>query len=1059
MTPSRRFALKRLLFLARGLAVLGLALLGLAVSGLASSPCSFTEAQSFTEGQNIQLTIPDAKDVTPGDFVTLVFRLKTTENSTVEARASSSLGWQVLRQPGTLELTANTPKTLAVTVSVPKDAGAGLVETLTLQVGNEVPANVTLRVKEQRDIALQIPADLVLGQEGLTVLLSNNGNVTDDLKLELQYGGAIAEVRELSLEPQREREERFTLTSEGLYLVILRNQHGLELSRAVNVIRYGVPEPKPFLLLGDARASFDTDLEWFTNLALGGSLSDDWVMDSYIELPRWRRTFVAADSRLWGVRLGEASRRPFRLLFPVPFGFSGRTSFENASLLASLGYVRSSDAGTEWGGYILPAIELNNARVSVGTGISSGQPVFGAAYEFKYPSQTELAIALSYLEGGFDALGEVRMLGLNDVTRAASSETNNPSSSNEASSDKTSSEDIDNVPSEETATPVRLSDELIGSIELNNLLKDNATFSVRGSYNFETFFAYLGTTLALSDAARSDWTLGMSDVIPADLPGDVSFGVGLGSFSSFAQVRYFANLPNGWQASNQFGVIYNNKGWGLTLDSHWTALQQNYLSIDGQFIFYVDSPLEGTLGTRIEIPFESIHAYGELEWDISEESIGLVSGLTFERDIFGLELSGDLNYNYSGTAAPFNAGLRLQGNYLFNLEVPEPLVESLGGRNLGRLNGSVRAGNIAVANVQLSIENQGQRVYKLLSDDTGNFSVDLPPGDYTLKLEESSLPITFRLLSTTEQSVALERQRTTAVFFEAVASAALSGKILEDANADGLADEPNKGVAAQLVLTDSEGLKRTVRSSDDGTFLVRSLLPGKARLKLTDLNLGSKVVGVDALELELKAGEVSKASFTVQPASANSQTFSSSDLRIRRVRVESDKVPAGTAPLVSVTVQGEAESMLLQGMSDTEALTLTFDGNAWTGRLPIPGTATPGVYSFTVFAEKDGKRSSKKGQVIIESEAPALTFEVSSPVAPSERVQLKLESYFAIADVIVNNDLGLTFETIKTSDNEHVLSAVIPKNTKDNVYTLSILVTSAEGQVFRQEATFRVLVP
>ena len=66
-----------------------------------------------------------------------MFRLQTSQDTTVEASATSALGWEILRQPGVLELTANESKPLALTITVPNDATAGANETITLNVANE----------------------------------------------------------------------------------------------------------------------------------------------------------------------------------------------------------------------------------------------------------------------------------------------------------------------------------------------------------------------------------------------------------------------------------------------------------------------------------------------------------------------------------------------------------------------------------------------------------------------------------------------------------------------------------------------------------------------------------------------------------------------------------------------------------------------------------------------------------------------------------------------------------------------------------------------------------
>jgi hypothetical protein len=952
--------------------------------------------------QDITITSPESKEVTPGDFVTLVFRLETSQDTTLEATATSALGWEILRQPGTVELTANKSKPLALTITVPNNAAAGAAETITLKVGDGAPISLTLTVKERRDLELQTPVDLILGKDVLTVLLSNKGNVPDEVTLELLSTGVLEEQRLLTLEPLSEQEEIFELDHEGLYIVKLTNTTGLELTKAVNVIRFGVPEPQPFALVGEANASLDVQLAWGTSLALGGSLSDDWVFDSYLEAPRWRRSFASLDNHAWGVRIGfSEAPRPFFNNFPQPFGVSGRYTDERASLLGAFGWL----GGSQWSGYIAPAIELDGARVAVGTGLSAGQVVAGASYYFKYPNG-ETYIALSQLPGGFNAEAQV-----------------------EAS----------NIPGR-----------LVASTGFIHVGGRDSSFGVQADYSLDSFIAYAGATLPLGPDARGDYSIGISSNIPADVSGQLGFGVQLSSLSQGATLRYSTPLGNGWQTNNQLGAFFDKDGFGVSLDTHWTADQQNYLSLDGQLIIRGNSPLEGTLGARIEIPLEVVKAYGETEWNLGESNVGVSAGAIWRNETFALETFGGLNYNYTGEVTPFSADLALRGSYLFTLQIPEPLTESFGGRNLGRLSGVVRAGDLPVPEIQLEIDR-----YTLVTDETGTFSADLPPGEYEVKLDATTLPITIRLVSEDTATITLERGVETSLVFEAAATAAIAGRVLEDANTDGIADEPAKAIPAQLVLTDSESLRRSVFSNETEGFLVRGLLPGAARLKVLNLPLGSTLVGPDVLELSLTAGEITEVTFLAVPPTTVSQTFTKSDLRIRRISTEVDRVPANTAPLVSVKIQGEADRVTLQ--SDAGTYEMTFDGEAWGARLPIPATATD-LYPFTVVAYQGEGQTDKKSQIIVDATSPATEVTVASPIKPGEIITVDTLAYFAVKDVSIGSDLGLTFETLQNEEGHFISTATIPANAEDKVYTLTVTVSGEEGQTFTREETFRVLI-
>jgi hypothetical protein len=950
----------------------------------------------------LQLIVPENKAVTPGEFVTLVFRLESSAPASVEAVATSALGWDILRQPGTLELAPNESKPVALTITVPSDAAATSVETITLNIGKTAPVTLNLIVKELRDLDVQAPVDVVLGKDVLRVLLTNKGNVTDEVKLELLATGEIVETRDLTLEPRSEREEVFELEREGLYIVKLTNTTGIDISRAVNVIRYGVPEPEPFNLVGAAHAGVDTNLSWGTALTLGGSLSSDWVVDGLLEAPRWRRSFASLDSGDWGFRVGYVpTPRPFFTNFPQLFGVAGRHSQDEASLLGSFGW----SGGNTWTGYLAPTLETDGARIAVGAGISGGQGIASASYAFAYPGG-ESSLVLSYLPGGFNAEGGFEVI---------------------------------NLPGKFT---VKSGFRHVGEADVN--------FGVQADYSFDTFFMYGGGTVALGPDAISDYSAGVSSNIPANLPGQLNFGVQFTSLSRGAALRHSIPFGNGWHTSNQVGMFFDKDGFGVSLDTRFSVAQQNYLSVDGSFILRDNLPFDGKLGARLEIPFDTVNTYGEAEWTLGAQNVGVSAGARWQADTFALETYGGVNYNYSGEVAPVTGQIAVKGTYSFTLQVSEGVTETFGGRNVGRLSGVVRAGDLPVPDIHLEIDR-----YTLVTDENGAFSADLLPGEYEVKLDAATLPITIRLMAEDKATITLERGKETTLVFEAAATAAIAGRVLEDANADGVADEPNKLVPAQLILTDSEGLRRSIFSNSEEGFLVRGLLPGSARLKVLNLPLGSTLVGSDVLEFPLTAGEISEVTFLAVPPTTVSQTFTSTDLRIRRIKTEVDRVPVNTAPLVTVTIQGEAERVTLQ--SDAGTYDMVFDGEAWQTRLPIPASTTD-LYAFTVVAYKGDGQTTKKSQLIIDPTSPAIELTTASPVRPNEVITVETLGYFAVKDIQIQSELGLTFETVQNEEGHFISTATIPATAQDKVYKLNITVVSEDGQTFVQEETFRVLI-
>jgi hypothetical protein len=930
----------------------------------------------------LQIIVPESKDVSPGEFVTLVFRLESSTPALVEASATSALGWDILRQPGTLELVQGESKAVALTITVPTDAAATSVETITLSVADATPVNLNLTVKELRDINVQTPVDVVLGKDVLRVLLTNKGNVTDEVTLELSATGEQVEERTLTLEPLSEREEIFEVEREGLYIVRLTTT-GIDISKAVNVIRYGVPEPEPFTLVGAAHASVDTNLAWGTALTLSGSLSSDWVFDSLLEAPRWRRSFASLASDDWGFRVGYVpTPRPFFADFPQLFGVAGRHSQEEASFLTSFGWL----GGNTWTGYLAPALETDGARVAVGAGLSAGQPIASASY--------------FNAEGGFEI--------------------------------------------------VNLPGKFIVKSGFRNVGARDVSFGVQADYSFDAFLMYGGGTVALGPDAVSDYSAGVSSNIPGNLPGQLNFGVQFTSLSRGAALRHSLPFGNGWQTSNQVGMFFDKDGFGVSLDTRFSVAQQNYLSIDGSFIIRDNKPFDGKLGARLEIPFDTLNTYGEAEWKLGEQNVGVSAGARWQADTFALETYGGVNYNYSGEVTPVTGQLAIKGTYSFTIQVPDTVTDTFGGRNLGKLSGIVRAGELPVSGIHLEIDR-----YTLVTDANGAFTADLPPGDYAVKLDTATLPITIRLMAENTATITLERGKKTMLVFEAAATAALAGRVLEDANADGVADEPNKLIPAQLVLTDSEDLRRSIFSNSEEGFLVRGLLPGSARLTVLNLPLGSTLVGPDVLELPLEAGKVSEVIFLAVPPTTVSQTFTSSDLRIRRIKTEVDRAPANTAPLVTVTLQGEADRVTLQ--SDAGTYELTFGGETWQARLPVPATATD-LYEFTVVAYKGEGQTTKKSQLIVDPTSPAVEITTASPVRPNETITVTTLGYFAVKDVQIASDLGLTFETVQNEKGHFISSATVPATAENKVYTLNVTVVGVDGQTFVQAETFRVLI-
>lgn len=297
----------------------------------------------------------------------------------------------------------------------------------------------------------------------------------------------------------------------------------------------------------------------------------------------------------------------------------------------------------------------------------------------------------------------------------------------------------------------------------------------------------------------------------------------------------------------------------------------------------------------------------------------------------------------------------------------------------------------------------------------------------------------------------------TTVALTAVATTVLSGRVLEDRDGDGLPDEPARGVAARLLLTDAEGLRRLVATDEAGSFLVRGLLPGPVELRLIELPLGATAVGEDSQTVRLLPGLPTQVAFLVQPAAARAQPFAPRALRIRSIEVGAERLPPGAAPLLRVVVQGEADSVQVVTKDATHQLTL--EDGVWTGRVTVPSTAAPGVYGFTVLAHAGDAEASRRGQLIIDAAAPILELSSNAPVRPGETLQVAVVAHVAADTLSLSQPFGDAVALTEEAPGRWVGVLDIPEDAEDAVYTLGVRVVTTDGKVYAEELRFRVVAP
>ena len=958
----------------------------------------------------VSLQAPAERFVAPGEFVTLVFRVSSEAEVELSGEASSQQDWTLLRQPGSLELTPGKAKPVAVTVTVPEDAAAFSTDTVVLELDGEgvsAAAEVTLTVNESRNLTLSVPNEVVLGPEGFTVIVDNQGNVAEQAVLELSQTGETVETRDISVAAKEQLEQTFFVEEAGSYLLILTGEGG-SLTKSLSIIRFGVPPPEPLLLGGELSLGLSTDGSWQTDVTVEGPLSDFARLEARLSAPEWRRSFAEAETQAFSARVGAGYRTPFRLRFPADFGLAGSYTTPPWTVAGALGWVR----GSEFSGYAVGSYEDEVALASVGLGMRSGQLLAGGHLGVEQGQtriKSDLLVREGVLNASFNATGETLLAG-SEAYREA-------------------------------------------TLAINSLFEEGAGVQAQVSYTVNDLSVSGDASLPLSKQAELDFNVSVSDLVATSLPGQLGFGVQAGYRSSFANLRYYTELGSRWRTSNQLGVVVNSDGFGVALNTFVSQTGDDFVSFDAQVTYFPGlGRVQGRVGARAQASFDAVELYGNGGWDLTEQSLGLTGGAVWRSGAWRLSGDTDLSYSYAPDTAPLSFSLSVGGSYLFTLPVPERVSDFAGGRRVGTLSGQVRAGDTPIPGVEVRVGR-----YRILTGEDGTFEVELPPESYEVRLDIATLPVTYRLQTAAETTTTVLLHGQTTLTFEAVETAALRGRVLQDGDADGTPDDPPRGAAAQLTLLDAEGLRRVVTAGADGVFEIRGLVPGEVSVTLANVALGTKIIGSNTATLNLSAGVVSETQFLVQPASRTGKSFTSSRLRIRSLTPEVDRVPPGTAPLVSVVVQGEAESVVLETPSQT--VDLTWGGEAWVGRVPLPADAPAGVFSYTALARAGDSETSRRGQLVIDPAADAVAYSVSSPVRPGERFTVEVSTYFSAQGVVAESPLLGSITLESEAGGLWTGSVTVPDDAADDTYTLTVQATRSDGVTYEEEATFRVLTP
>lgn len=947
-------------------------------------------------GQTIAVEPLADRTVAPGEFVTLVYRITTSERLLVTAQLTVSTGWLPLRSPGELVLEPGKTNFLSLTVPVPLAASAQSVAMVTLELQSDTArASVShqLTVSEQVMVTLIAPAEVVLGRETVTASVTNTGNTEIDVRLTLERGLSALSETTITLSPQETRAHTFVPTDEGLYSVVAYQAQTELARRSLRVIRFGVPPPEPLLLRGTLRAEVGT-AGYSVTLRGAGQLSDFVSVEGQLSLPDWSESFAALTGPSYLLQLGRIRGRSLGLGVPGYFGVAYQMDFVPYRLLAAGGWVR----GQQFAGLVGGALLQNDLEAALIIGIVSGQ-FFGTS-----------RIQLNYDGSRF----EVRTDYSNRVF----------------------------------AVRLRL-DTLLESapfefrVGLEGLGGRSAALRAAGRWRPERWHVGGDITLPLASEVAADANLEVRSRLITSLPGELSFGVRWGYRRSDLQLSYLTRLSEALQLSQRLTVGWDMGDVYLRSDSQLALTGASFIAVDNSLSYYPGlGRLDGALGVRGRFEYQALTLSGEARWGFPgrQLSLGLSGAYTF--DPFTVDLSAGLqNTSESGTSA----SIRVSGQYAFGVLVSDEVVAALGGRNIGVLQGQVHVAGSGTKGVLIQVGR-----FQLLTDALGRFEAQLPPGPYTVRLVEGSLAAVYQLISPQEITVEVMPGEVTSVDYLLVERAVIRGRVVLSGG------DLTQGVRARLGVQAADGLLRLVTTDENGSFTLRGLPPGPAEVSL--LNLPPEYSGVGDMQVTttLTAGAVTEIAFQVERIQIMSQQFGGQRLRIRQVAPEVERVPPGAAPQITVTLSGEADRVTL--MTPTGVVPLSRMDGVWQGRLPVTSAAS-GIYTFTVIAEAPGETAERSAQLIIDADAPAYSTRLSSPVRPGETLTLSLQSYMALQSIraeVFGETLELTGDNRSGS---WQLRLDIPASAEDAVYPLILKGLRDDGEFFEETLTFRVLVP
>lgn len=961
--------------------------------------------------QHLDLTAPPDRLVLPGDFVTLVFHVTSAAGDTLSTSVDAPDGFAVLAPPSELDLEPGRRTALAVTVEVPLTAPALSTARVALMLrgaGGLAHADVILTVGARSHVTLSAPPTVPLDDPAIPVTITNLGNVEQTVRLQASSAGTALTDTTITVAVGATTTLDVPATGEGIVSLTLTGDGVPAQNAVVRVVREGLAPPPPLALRGVFEGGASVPAAGAASLELRGPLSDFLDVDLSLAAPTVRDSYLGLTSDAWTFRLGDLGTGPFGLRLPADLGARGTLDVGPADLGAAVAWAGEDQAA----GYLLAGRAAREGTWGFATGVDSGR-LMAVAHAGQHLADVRWS-------------GDARWSGadLGFQVRAAQFDRTHVGT-------------------------------VSASVSGRDLLGPTGGLNVSLAYGDSDLALYGSVDAPVG--RETEWSAqgGTSLRLPVAVPGSLYLRASTAPTDHRVSVAYAGVLGSAWQTSSQVGSVWTDRGFGWLGASSWSYVPSDalVLGLDGRVIYY---PAEGSVGGDITVRSHAdVGAFAtdvDAGWDLDSGAVGLSSSLIREATPWTLSLDTSL-----GVAADrsVEAGVSLRAAYAFELLVPDAVIRWAGGRKLATVRGRVTTpseggGADGIDGIAFDIDGTTVR-----TDGSGTFEATLEPGHHRIRLHVASIPIELRYDGPTERDVDLAPKQVLDLTFDLAPVAALRGRVLTDTNGDGVPDQPATPIAAAVRLQAAGLPSRVLSVAADGTFEARGLTPGDASVQLTGLPLGAVVVGDRAKHLLLTAGQVAEVEFLVRPAAVTAPSFSSSAMRVRRITVDPDRVPPGTAPWLRVTVSGSPERVVVR-TSATE-VALRHEGEAWVGRIPVPEDATAGVLPFTVAAQATDPEVTRRGQVLVDPQAPA--FEPGSPpaVRGGDSVALTVTVYGAATGVHFDPPFGVVSAAAETEPGSWSATLRVPTGTAEGVYEVPFTIDRGERTSWSGTIRLRVL--